>query len=137
MNKTFIKRFGAIVILPALIAGYVATEIVLMRRAAPPATVTDFNSFLNWQPGTQELILLDLPSGEYLMAVGPFSGLFPSGPSAYVFDRSGRLVDRSSDIGDAPRFNERWHAQRFRGTGKRLSPSEASQWVKSATTTAD
>jgi hypothetical protein len=50
--------------------------------------------------------------------------LLSSGPSACVFDDTGRLVDWSSDIGDDPRFDEKWSAQRSRRTARMLSRSD-------------
>jgi len=46
----------------------------------------------------------------YFIAYSPMdSGLaIPSGPAAYVFDSSGRLVSWSSDSGDDSRFQRDW-----------------------------
>ena len=32
----------------------------------------------------------------------------PSGPACYIFDSSGDMVDYSLDIGDNPRFQDKW-----------------------------
>ena len=123
-----IRRLIIVVLLVVLLTGtWLTTEWLLFRRTIPPASVTDVNSFLNWQPGAGQFTILSHSDGEYLMATGPGGGLVPSGPSAYVFDRSGRLVDWSPDIGDRPRFDERWQAQR--GTGKSLARSEVLEWI--------
>ena len=69
---------------------------------------------------------VDVNGKQHLIAYGPMSSwlLLSSGPSACVFDDTGRLVDWSSDIGDDSQFDERWSAQRWRGTGRSLSRNE-------------
>jgi hypothetical protein len=52
----------------------------------------------------------------------------PSGPPSYVFDSVGRFVDWSADIGDDPRFNERWSLT----SAQTLSPDEFKRFVETA-----
>lgn len=35
-------------------------------------------------------------------------GFMPSGPGMLVYDAEGKLVDRTRDLGDDPRFKEKW-----------------------------
>ena len=56
----------------------------------------------------------------------------PSGPSAYIFDRSGRLVEWCWDIGDNSAFDDKWAAQRSNGSSPVLLPSQVDTWVTPA-----
>lgn len=124
----------ALIIVVLLIVTWLTTECLLYRRTVPPASVTGVDSFLNWQPHTTRFAILSQSGGEYLMGTGPGGGLLPSGSSAYVFDRSGRLVDWSPDIGDDTDFDERWQAQRSLRTEESLSRQEVSRWLAPAAT---
>jgi hypothetical protein len=117
-----------------LLAGlvtYLVVEWRLIRRTNPPQGVTDIHTFMKWRPETQQFVILQTINGEYLMANGEMRGTLPSGPSAYVFDRSGQLVDWSPDIGDAPAFDQRWQAQRSMGSPSTLRASEVKNWMMS------
>src|SRR5262249_22573073 len=105
---------------------------VLFRRTVPPAYVTDIDSFLQWRPGTEQFAVLT-GDNQHLMATGDGGGLLPSGSSAYVFDRSGKLVDWCPDIGDNPKFDQKWQAQHSLGSGKSVSRAELSSWLIPAT----
>src|SRR5690348_2492427 len=94
------KRYrGIVVVVLVLVAAWVASERVMYRRTVPPAEVTNIDAFLKWRPATEEFAVLS-SDDEHLMATSGGAGFLPSGSSAYVFDRSGRLVDWSPDIGD-------------------------------------
>ena len=56
---------------------------------------------------------MDVNGERHVIAYGPMSSwiLLSSGPSACVFDSTGRLVDWSSDIGDDSQFDRKWSAQ--------------------------
>src|SRR5262245_38358579 len=57
--------------------------------------------------------------------------LASSGPAVYVFDRSGRLVDWSGDMGDDSRFQQKWlPASGLAGTP--LDMDGATKWINSA-----
>lgn len=49
-----------------------------------------------------------------------------SGPSAYVFDETGRLVDWTSDMGDDPVFANPWFSPGTRDKRRPLSRHEIS-----------
>jgi hypothetical protein len=127
------KRFRWTIIAFVVIAMMFATDRLLYWRCVPPAGVTDVVSFLNWQPATERFAMLAGGDGQHLMATGRRGGLLPSGPSGYVFDRSGRLVDWSRDIGDDSRFDDHWKAQESWGKGESLSQSEGLNWLKPVT----
>jgi hypothetical protein len=97
-------------------------------RIAPPAEVRTLAGFLAVMRPPDEFKVVEVRGQEYLMAVGPLRALitFPSGPPAYVFDRTGALVDYSFDTGDAPDFVDRW---RFYSSGRPLSRDGATAWV--------
>src|SRR5438093_1112284 len=104
-NRWFIIAF-------VVIAGCIVTEYVSHQRVVPPDHVKSLAAFLEWRPSINEFTVVNVNGSEHVIAYGPWSGilLLPSGPSAYVFDRSGKFVDWSSDIGDDSVFDNRWQA---------------------------
>jgi hypothetical protein len=90
----------------ALFGIWIAWEWLALRAAVPSAAAETFDGWITWQAQPRQFILL--PDESHLLALGPLVGPLPSGPSAYVFDSSGRLVDWTTDMGDAPRFEKKW-----------------------------
>jgi hypothetical protein len=122
---TTVKRYRWIIIAALLVSGVIAVEYAMSIRVVPPADVKTLEAFLHWQPSARQFAVVEVQGGEHLIAYGQKSGMLPSGPSAYVFDRSGTLVDWSRDVGDNWRFAERWHAQ---SPDKWLSCEEVDNW---------
>jgi hypothetical protein len=123
------KRFRGLIILAALVVGWLLTERMLYERTVPPRSVTTFAAFARWQPSPRDIEIIQQGGKDYLLALGPGGGLLPSGPSGYVFDRSGRLVDWSSDTGDDPRFQSKWFPTTTSGT--HLNIDSAARWIRS------
>jgi hypothetical protein len=120
------KRFRGLVILAVLIGGYFTTEYVSHGRVNPTGRISTLDEYLAWRPSAQQFAKVDLNGRQHMIAYGPMSSwlLLSSGPSAYVFDDKGRLVDWSSDIGDDPQFDEQWNAQQSRGMASTHSRKE-------------
>ena len=124
------KRYRGIFVVVLLVGLALGTEVWLNRRAVPPAYVTNFVGFTRWQT-PERVEVIQNGGNDYLFAMTSGGGfLLKSGPPGYVFDRSGKLVDWSTDIGDDPRFREKWIPRRF-GTEQNLSTDEAHQWIES------
>lgn len=99
------------------------------RAIVPPTHVTGVEPFLEWRPGTNEFHFVRTKDGsEHLMATGA-SRPFGSAPSAYIFDRTGRLIDWSRDIGDDPDFDERWNAQLSLSAAPVVSGADVVKWI--------
>jgi hypothetical protein len=99
-----------------LICGGLVFEFVSTRRLNPAGHASNLNEYLLWRPSANEFATIDVDGRRHVIAYGPSAGLLASGPSAYVFDDTGQLVDWSADIGDNPRFELRWKAQQLRGS---------------------
>jgi hypothetical protein len=117
------KRFRWVIILGVLIGGCFTADYVRHRRADPTGRVSSLSEFLIWRPSTEQFALTEVDGQQYVLAYGPAGRTLPSGPAGYVFGPDGKLVDWSSDIGDDPAFDDKWDAQRARGT-RPLSRSE-------------
>lgn len=130
MRPPPMKRRLPLIAVVLLVLAFVATELVLTRRTAPPRRVVDVRTFLQWRPGTDHFTVIPSPTGEHLMATGARGGLLASGPPAYVFDPAGRLVDFSRDVGDDPAFDGRWQAQFLRGLGRTVPRAEVGAWLE-------
>ena len=130
------KRFRWVIVILLLIATWIATEWLMYRRTVPPSNVANIDSFLKWRPSTEQFTIL-ASDNRHLMATGAPSGVLPSGSSAYVFDDSGKLVAWSADIGDDPKFDEKWQAQHSLGIAKTLTRAEVSSWLTPATRPAE
>lgn len=120
------KRFRWLIIFGVLIGGYFTTEIVSHRRAVPTGRVSTLADYLSWRPSAEQFVAVDVSGQQYVIAYGPAGRWFlmASGPAAYVFDSSGKLVDWSPDIGDDSGFDNKWNAQRSRRTGRKLSRAD-------------
>jgi hypothetical protein len=117
------KRFRWLIVLAALIGGCFTTEYVSHRRVNPTGRISNLNEYLAWRPSADQFAQVHENGKPHVIAYGPMSSwvLLSSGPSACVFDDTGRLVDWSSDIGDDPQFDQKWSAQHSRGAGRTLS----------------
>jgi hypothetical protein len=127
------KRLRWATTLAVLVVGCVIAESIAHRRVVPPVDVKSLDGFLRWRPSAEQFAMVNVGGREHLIAYGPTSSVLwlSSGPSAYVFDASGRLVDWSADIGDDPRFDARWQAQRSRGAGRTIHRDDAANWPAS------
>jgi hypothetical protein len=115
-----------------LIGLWLAAERLTLRPTVPPASVATFPAFVEWRRSPRDIEVIRQGGGEYLLATARGGGLLPSGPAGYVFDRSGRLVDWSSDIGDDPRFRDKWVPSSQR-TGPHLDVTGARKWLTGGT----
>jgi hypothetical protein len=123
------KRFRGLIIFAALIGGCFTTEYVSRRRVNPTGRISTLNEYLAWRPSGAQFAQVDVNGKPHIICYGPTSSwlLLSSGPSACVFDDTGRLVDWSPDIGDDPQFNEKWGAERTHAAARTLSRSEVHQ----------
>lgn len=120
---------AGIAIIIAIASAALMPFMAARRAIVPPAGVTGLETFLQWRPETTGFYPLRAADGaEHLMATGA-SRPFASGPSAYIFDRSGRLADWSNDIGDDPAFDRTWDAQRSRNPETIMPEPEARAWI--------
>jgi hypothetical protein len=125
-----VKRYRPIIIFVLLVVTWLTAEWLLKRRTVPPRTVNDLASFLQWRESPRRIEVFERVGNEYLIATGPGGAALPSGPSGYVFDRSGRLVDWSSDMGDDWRFRDKWFPPpAWIGKGRALDRDGALKWV--------
>lgn len=117
------KRFRWVIVISVLIGGCFTVDRALHRKADPTGRASTLGEFLAWRPSAEEFALTEINGQQYVLAYGPAGRTLPSGPAGYVFGPDGTLVDWSGDIGDDPAFNDKWNAQRARGT-QPLSRSE-------------
>lgn len=107
-----------LILAAVLIGGCVATEVACYRRNVPDSRAATLAEYLAWRPSAAEFAVVESGGRRHVIAYGPKSWpMLASGPSAYIFDDTGRMVDWSPDIGDDPAFDERWTAQ-GRGDGR-------------------
>jgi hypothetical protein len=107
-TRDLLLLFGVVI---ALFAVYAAYNARVGMRLEPPATVTDMRSFLKVMPEPGRVYVHSIEDVECMIFEGPIPSSFlytPSGPPAYVFDSSGKLVDWTTDRGDDPRFQATW-----------------------------
>jgi hypothetical protein len=109
-----IKALRSILLLGLFLGACITIEFISYRRLIPAGRAMTLTQFLQWQTGAQRFGRTAIAGEAYVIAYGPASSslLLSSGPSAYVYDSSGRLVDWSADIGDDPTFGSRWNDQR-------------------------
>jgi len=125
------KRWGGVIFFVLLVVAWWTTEKLLHYRVVPPPGVMDVRSFLQWRPSTEPFTIL-VGDDPHLLATGAWAGLLPSGSSAYVFDRTGRLVDWSPDVGDDDAFDKKWRAQESLGGGNTVNRTDIDHWLSTA-----
>ena len=125
------KRFRNVIIATLLIGGCFTIETVSRGRVNPSGRASTLSEYLTWRSAASQFAAIEINGKEHVIAYGPWSSwlLLSSGPSAYVFDETGRLVDWSADIGDVSRFDDRWYAQRARENGRPMSRVEVEQFT--------
>ena len=125
------KRRRALILLAGLIGLCVTAEFVGRRRVDPAGRASNLREYLAWRPSANRFAIVDVKGDPHLVAYGPKSSplLLSSGPSAYVFDRAGRLVDWSPDIGDDSAFDGTWDAQRSAQRAETSSRSDAERFA--------
>jgi len=68
------------------------------RDVTPPDWVISFDDYLKWRPSTRFLqTARDENGAVMIIAEGPWKSIHSSGPSAYVFNANGELVDWDED----------------------------------------
>jgi hypothetical protein len=133
-GQVVVKRYRWLILAMVLIGGAVAVEYAAHRRVVPAGRGETLGAFLAWRPRVGAFVVVEddgTRGGEHLLAYGPRNSilLLSSGPSAYVFDRAGKLVDWSPDIGDDPVFSQRWGAQQAGRIRQVLTRAEAAAWA--------
>lgn len=92
-----------------LAVAYVVGCDLELRRSKLRAPNASFDAVLAHIPTPQRFGTLERDGTTYVVVIGRLTRIYlASGPPVYVFDRSGRLVDWTYDIGDDPRFSEQW-----------------------------
>ena len=114
-------------IIPAiLLTGILVYDAIAARKAVPPPHVKTLSSFLDWRPGPHYGYVKRIQNRDHLVVLGDFAGMIPSGPAAYVFDKSGRLLDWTVDSGDDHDFQQKWQPSELH---VEVDRDFAAQWV--------
>lgn len=80
------------------------------RKLKPPPSVTTIQDFLQQMPSPMYVRRFAFGEATYFEVWGQLGGTIrlPSGPPSYIFDPNGRLVDWTSDRGDAGNYSRKW-----------------------------
>ena len=129
-RKWFLMTYGLLIAFFSYFVGFSFIHATL-QSTRPPANVTTFEAWQEWHGTPYVAILVTLGNGQtYLVVLGHSSDPMRSGPPAYVFDRGGRLVDWSRDVGDDPTFSEKWPGTNG-GPRRPLTTAQAAGWFGS------
>jgi len=72
-----------------------------MQSLAPPPTVKTLASFAEQMPAPKHVAQIDDAGVPNIVWVGDTAmWAFPSGPSCYIFDASGKLIEWNASTGD-------------------------------------
>lgn len=121
------RRFVWLLIPVGLFAAVLVYDVVCASQVTLPPDVTTLDTYLAWQPGDHTGVIRHRGDAEYLVVFGPLVGFVSSGPAAYVFDKSGRLVDWTVDSGDSFSFQQKWNPP---GVRVEVDSNYAGQWVE-------
>ena len=119
-------RLAAVLILLGL---YFAVVLWYSHTLVPPKTVDTVEEFLSWRPSTDQFRIHKHENETFVEAVGSRSRLLASGPSGYVFDQDGAMVDWTIDTGESVDFQRRW---RDCWDSERVSREQAMEVLDSA-----
>jgi hypothetical protein len=96
-------------LLAYLLLPELAGPIYISRRFTPReggATIEKLELSFGVKLKTREIAVQGVG---YTLAEGPLvTWAVPSGPPMYVFDSQGHLLDYTLDVGDDPRFRDKW-----------------------------
>ena len=92
----------ALSVVLAAVIGYPLEVQRERNRLAPPRGVHQFSDFASAGRRPRRIELVRHDGGEYLVWFGALSGPIdvPSGPSCYLFDKNGELLDWQPETGD-------------------------------------
>jgi len=95
-------RVGIFVLVPfCLLVGCVVVDSIWMSAARPPENMQTIEDFQAWKRGAiKGKGIFESDGMTYIVFFGPEARLLASGPSAYLFDETGKFVDWSADMGD-------------------------------------
>ena len=103
----------------ALAAVYFAVVLFDRSTTKPGTRGQSIDGFLQSKRTTQKMERLEKENQQYIFVTGRMTPLWfvtiPSGPPCYVFDANGQLIDWTVDVGDDPRFQEKWPSSLRRG----------------------
>lgn len=100
--KIIIAAAIAVILLP------MAAKVIFYRPIKPDPNESFEQSAERHE--FERIFRLENQDGTFYMAEAPWppADVLQSGPPVFVFDSTGRLVDWTSDSGDAPSFTARW-----------------------------
>jgi hypothetical protein len=98
---------SALVIL--LVLATVICPMVYHSKISSAEGLANYSEYRRNLPEPRTVRLLRKDNLEFVACYGPITTLaLVSGPPLYVFDRSGKLVDWSRDIGDDGVYDDKW-----------------------------
>lgn len=105
-------------------------------RLAPPAGVKDLAAFSTSVSPPRRLTVVQHDGGEYIVWYGELSGPLdkPSGPSCYLFDSDGTLIDWQPETGEGARIDRFLESS---SKGREITVQEALKMVKRSATSGE
>jgi hypothetical protein len=106
-------RIEMLVVVPAVVLAVLAwlfSEIRWARINDPHGKFTNVTEYVAWGRHPGHVTKIKRQGEVFFIAHSPMDVwlAMPSGPAAYVFDKSGRMIEWSRDSGDDPGFQNRW-----------------------------
>jgi hypothetical protein len=121
--RTFFSFLKVAAIVIVLLIGYLVVDFTLLGRGVPPAIVKTFDAFLEWRPEATDFYAIENPPR--LVAIGRSEGLVVSGPAAYVFDESGKLIEWEVEMGEGGQVTKL-----LKGRRMEIDQDRAKAWLK-------
>jgi len=109
-RKTLINWTGCTILVAVLVVPWLRAERRWAEANNPAGKFTTAVEYLATGRLPSRVTTLSVKGESYWIAYGPMDhgGAIPSGPAAYVFDASGRLIAWSRDTGDDSAFQKAW-----------------------------
>ena len=110
-----------------LIAIWFSGEFYGASKCRPKENAKTLPEFLQSMPLATKFCLLQVSNTQFLEVRTRRPGWgMSSGPPAYIFNKSGDLIDWTSDRGDAPEYQKRWP---FTAIQTNIMVEQALAWI--------
>jgi len=94
-------RFACLIAIFFVVFAWIFLASAELKRLTPPETATNIRSFAECMPKPQRVARINDAGKTRIVWIGDTaSWALPSGPSCYIFDASGKLIEWNATTGD-------------------------------------
>jgi hypothetical protein len=137
MAKPKRKQFATIAVMCMLPVAYVVAAAAYQSGLAPAPDVKTYAQLKAQGVPLTRAVRVTNPPKHFIVFGNAALWTLPSGPPAYLFDESGRLVDFTCDVGDSATFQNEYNVYSGTEVGIRTVDGQFSEHPVQASTAKD